>query len=207
MNQSDELERRAGVALWLQIKEQLQSQILSGTIRPGTRLPPEPDLADQFGVNRHTVRRAIRALSDDGLVRAEQGRGTFVQEHGIDYLIGARTRFSENITRAHRDPRAELLASRDAPPDEVVAIGLGMAKSDLCLVMETRHFADGAPLSIATNYFPRSRFPDLEHHFLEHHSITAALRAVGIADYLRHVSRITARMPDEREAGHLRQAI
>ena len=54
---------------------------------------------------------------------------------------------------------------------------------------------------------PRARFPKLEQDFAELRSITAALRASGVDDYLRRTSRITARLPDDREAEQLRQAI
>lgn len=207
MTRHEMLERQTGVSLWRQIKEHIGAEILAGRLKPGSRLPPEPNLAERFDVNRHTIRRAIKALADDGLVRAEQGRGTFVQEHGIDYLIGSRTRFSENISRTSRDPRTELLSSRETFVDDIVARGLDVPPGTLCAVLETRHFADGAPLSIASNYFPRDRFPELEHQFTETRSITKALELAGIPDYRRSVSRVTARMPDPSEADLLRQAV
>ncbi len=67
--------RQDGVALWRQIAGQIQADIASGTCKPGTRLPTEAELSVRFGVNRHTVRRALEELSRDGLVRVEQGRG------------------------------------------------------------------------------------------------------------------------------------
>lgn len=60
------------------LTECLQSMILRGEFSPGSRLPTEAELGRQFGVSRITVRRSLRDLADRGLVRSEQGRGSFV---------------------------------------------------------------------------------------------------------------------------------
>ena len=91
--------RVSGVTIWRQIAEELEDEIASRTYAPGGRLPTEMELSARFGVNRHTVRRAIATLEDRGLVRVERGRGTFVQTDTIDYVVGRRTRFSENLRR------------------------------------------------------------------------------------------------------------
>ncbi len=57
----------------------LRSQISSGLLRPGDRLPSEVQLCEQYEVSPMTVRRAINALLDEGLVTAARGRGTFVK--------------------------------------------------------------------------------------------------------------------------------
>ena len=86
--------RHDGVALWRQILVRLERDIGAGIYPPGGRLPTEAEFAARFGVNRHTVRRALEELSRVGLVRVEQGRGTFVAEDILDYTVGPRTRFS-----------------------------------------------------------------------------------------------------------------
>jgi len=60
--------------------EQLRSQILSGAIPAGTRLPNERELAEAFGVNRASVREALKRLEFLELVEVRHGQGTFVQE-------------------------------------------------------------------------------------------------------------------------------
>jgi DNA-binding GntR family transcriptional regulator len=87
-----------GVTLWRRVADEIEQAIAAGTYLPGTRLPGELDIASRLGVNRHTVRRAIAALSERGLVRAERGSGTFIEARRISYPIRARTRFSENLS-------------------------------------------------------------------------------------------------------------
>ena len=66
--------------LWQQVADDLRDQITSSRLAPGARLPSETDLGYQYGVSRVTVRHAIQALADDGLVEAVHGRGTFVTD-------------------------------------------------------------------------------------------------------------------------------
>ena len=103
------IERGGGVALWRQIDRTLSREIAEGSWRPGEKLPTEQALAVRFGVNRHTIRQAIQAMVQRGLLRVEQGRGTFVQEGVIDYVVGRRTRFTENMLRNRRYPSNEVL--------------------------------------------------------------------------------------------------
>ncbi len=72
------LQRDSDIPLYLQVKDILLQRILQGDYIPGSSLPAEPDLCAEFGVARGTVRQALSKLEIEGLVRREQGRGTFV---------------------------------------------------------------------------------------------------------------------------------
>ncbi len=58
------LVRGGGVALWRQIYSKLEAAIVSGDFGPGDRLPSEQSLSGEFGVNRHTIRRALGVLEE-----------------------------------------------------------------------------------------------------------------------------------------------
>jgi GntR family transcriptional repressor for pyruvate dehydrogenase complex len=64
--------------LYEQIIQQIQTLVMQGVLRPGDKLPPERELAEQFGVSRTAVREAVKALSEKGLVEILPGRGTFI---------------------------------------------------------------------------------------------------------------------------------
>jgi GntR family transcriptional repressor for pyruvate dehydrogenase complex len=64
--------------LYEQITEQIQSRIMTGELRPGDKLPPERELAEQFGVSRTAVREAVKALHEKGLLEVRPGNGTFI---------------------------------------------------------------------------------------------------------------------------------
>src|SRR5688572_22594396 len=59
----------------------LRSQMLSGEIAPGRKLPTENQLTETFGVSRTVIREAIATLAADGLVESRQGAGIFVRDH------------------------------------------------------------------------------------------------------------------------------
>jgi GntR family phosphonate transport system transcriptional regulator len=84
-------------ALWTSIRDRLSDEIAKGHYAPGDRLPTEAQLADRFGVNRHTVRRALADLSEQGTVHARRGAGVFVQHRQMPYPIGKRVRFHQNL--------------------------------------------------------------------------------------------------------------
>ncbi|GGJ69217.1 FadR/GntR family transcriptional regulator [Deinococcus aquiradiocola] len=65
-----------------QVASQLQEWFQSGRLTPGTRLPPERELAAQFGVSRTSVRDALRRLELLGYLDARQGDGTYVRHPG-----------------------------------------------------------------------------------------------------------------------------
>lgn len=72
--------------LYEQIVQQVEESIHKGALKPGDQLPPERELAEQFGVSRTAVREAVKALREKGLVEAYPGRGTFITD-GTSYSI------------------------------------------------------------------------------------------------------------------------
>lgn len=199
MNREADLSRGAGIALWRQIAESLEGDIRRGQPGPGDRLPTEAALAERFGVNRHTVRRAVAALQDRGLVTVAQGRGTFVPERTVEYAIGRRTRFQQTIERLGRAATGEILSVHTVPAPDVVAVELGLSPGDTVHVVERLGRVDGLAISLATHHFPARRFPDLPEHVRRAGAVTAALRLSGLEDYVRRSTRIGARAPDARE--------
>jgi len=190
--------------IWQQIATTLRAEIAAGTPPPGGRLPSEAALAARFAVNRHTVRRALDALAREGLIQIAQGRGSFVAEDVLDYAIGPRTRFSEWIRRHNREPGGQVLRLIELPAEASVARGLGVAEGGPVILLERLGLADGRPVSLTTHHFPAALGPGLLDALRDWPGISAALAAIGIADYRRQVSRVTARAPTAEEAALLR---
>lgn len=201
------IDKNSGVAVWRQIKDLLGDKIKEGTFGPGDRLPTEQDFAQTFGVNRHTVRRAIGALVEDGLLRVEQGRGTFVQESIILYPVSKRTRFSANIAAQKKAPGGTLLDSWVEQADAATAAALNIRKGTRVIVLWTLGVADSRPVSLIKHCFPHARFAKLTSAFQSSGSVSVALRECGVPDYIRKSSRITTRMPTAREAELLKQPL
>jgi GntR family transcriptional regulator, phosphonate transport system regulatory protein len=196
--------RHEGVALWRQIASRLQQDIGAGIYPPGGRLPTEAELSQQFRVNRHTVRRALEELSRGGLVRVEQGRGSFVAEDVLEYAVEARTRFSEWIKRHNKEPSGRVLQLKETAAESHIASALGIRPGSRVVLFERLGFADDRPVSLAQHFFPAARLRGLMDALRASPSITEALKTVGVSDYLRQVTRVTARLPSGEEAELLR---
>ncbi len=189
--------------LWIALSETLRNEIADGHFGAGDKLPTEAELAARFNVNRHTVRRALAALVDAGLLRTRRGAGIFVQGRPTQYPIGKRVRFHENI---HADGHAAekrilALATRHASDQEAAALSIPMGAS--VHVYEGLSMVDQSPLALFTSVFPAKRFPDLLDALEKDTSVTKALKACGLADYLRRETRLVAKLATTIQANHL----
>jgi GntR family phosphonate transport system transcriptional regulator len=190
------IERGSGVAIWRQIEDSLAEDIAKGVLVPGERLPTELQLAERFSVNRHTIRRAMATLVERGLLRIEQGRGTFVQDNAIDYAISKRTRFSQNMERLNLSADVELMSSELIPANAELAALLGLEVGDDVYRLKTLSGVDGRVVDYASMFFPAARFPGLPDVYRKLRSVTQTLLHYGVEDYTRRFTRVTARLPD-----------
>lgn len=191
----------ARTALWTDIAATLREGIAAGQYGPGAKLPTEAEFAARFGVNRHTVRRALADLAEAGLVRSRRGAGVFVAAAPpVDYPLGRRTRFRQNLAAAGRIAGREILSLESRAADEREAQALSLAPGDGVTVCEGVSLADGAPLAMFRSVFPAARFPDLIETLRRETSITRALAACGLADYTRAETRMTAMIATPTQA-------
>lgn len=199
-------ERSSRDTFWVRIATELSESIAKGLYGPGERLPTERTLAEQFGVNRHTIRRSLASLCHQGLLRSAQGSGTYVEDFAVDLVLSKRTRHSQNLEQVGRKGGLVVLqaAAMAAPP--YVAERLALKPRHKVLRLEVLGEADGFPLSVSERFFPVQRFAGLEDVVRATGSITEAFAAHGVADYTRLESRITAEMPSQERAAQLRQS-
>lgn len=200
------------VSLWRRISDAMASDIERQLLQGGDRLPTDIELAQRFKCNKHTARRAIQHLEQEGLVRVEWGRGTFVVEGLLEYRLGAQTRFTRNLLDQRRQPRRRILRTEEIPAPAAVARGLKIASDSSCRLLVLLGEADDVPLSLGFNYFPIKRLPRIGEaiesvpHGVEGISITELLKSVGVSTYRRAVTKIGARLPTKEEAAQLRMA-
>jgi GntR family transcriptional regulator, phosphonate transport system regulatory protein len=183
-------------AIWTSIAATLTAEIAEGLYGPGDRLPTEAGLALRFGVNRHTVRRALAGLSEAGLVHARRGAGVFVAARPTDYQLGRRVRFHQNLIASGRTPsrRITRLETRLASHRETEALQL--PEGSEVHVVEGISLADGQPVAAFRSVFPAARLPGLLLAMGAQSSVTVAMAACGIHDYTRAETRLTAKLAD-----------
>jgi GntR family phosphonate transport system transcriptional regulator len=99
-----------------------------------------------------------------------------------------------------------MLRIEELPAEPAIAEALGLRRGRPVIRAERLALADGRPLVLGTHHFPAQRFPGIAALLAAEASITAALSALGVPDYRRLVTRITARLPTPEEAELLEQS-
>lgn len=194
-----------GVALWRQVADGIERGIADGELRAGARLQGENEIAEAYGVNRHTVRRALAALAERGLVRAERGSGTFVETPKLAYPLHSRTRFSEIVGAGGREPRGRFISSAiEVAPD--AAKRLRLKRGTPLIRIDALRLADRVPMCIATTWLAGDRFADAGPLYARLRSMTKVLSRYGITDYRRQVTSISACLVNAADATKLELA-
>lgn len=190
-------------ALWSDLRIALEADLAAGRWNPGDRLPTEAQLAQRFGVNRHTVRRALAALAEAGLVHARRGAGVFVTGRVTEYPLTRRTRFRDNLLSAGQAPQKRILRLETLPAEPREAEALDLPPGAPVHLWEGVSLADGVPISLFRSAFDAARFPALPEALQRHLSVTAALAEMGINDYTRRATRLSAESANMVRARHL----
>lgn len=191
---ANQMKRKNGVALWRQIADRIRTAIAAGEYDSNSMLPPEIALAEKFAVNRHTVRSAIAALAEEGIVQALQGRGTMItRKERLNFPISKRTRFTEGLSDQARDMEGLLLFHSIEAATATLSEKLRLPLGAPLIRLEILRKVNRRPVSRSTSWFPADRFEGVAEAYKTSGSITAALRATGIDDYVRLSTVISAR--------------
>jgi GntR family transcriptional regulator len=191
------------VPLYYQIFTVLRQRIADGTYEPGQQLPPEDELAQQWKVSRGTMRQALQQLAETGLVKRQQGRGSFVQSvefeptspmlHGsIDDLIAA-----TYLTRM-----GKVTVDREQPIPGRIAEQLQLASPVGTIVRRTRLDTKGNAFGVLVNYLSDEYGTKLSVSALRKATLIEMLEAEG-AELARAVQSIRAGVADVDVADEL----
>jgi GntR family transcriptional regulator, phosphonate transport system regulatory protein len=183
------------VVVWRTIERELRSEIASGRLAPGQKLPTEHELASQFNVHRNSIRKVIGRLTEAGLVNTHRGRGAFVRERVVPFRVSMRTRFSDNLKRAGVEPTTRLIEAAEQPADRDLQHQMGLANGSVVHCLLIVNEANKRPISLTRYYFPSRRFPEFGRRFSHELSVTRTLKSFGVTDYTRKMFRISSRVP------------
>lgn len=159
------------IPLYIQIADELISQIESGELTAGTRLPPERELSADLKVNRMTLRRALQVLESQGLILRKHGVGTFVAESKIDRDMETIFRFSSGMQNRGFIPGTKLILVEIITAEQKLvkdlALSPGSKVYDILRVRSVNH----EPVMLESYKIPLVRFPGLDQYDLENRSI------------------------------------
>jgi GntR family transcriptional regulator len=142
--------------------ERLRMLIAQGILRPGEKLPAEPELAARLGVSRATLRSAVAELIADLVLERHRGVGTFVRpaapllQTGLEKLVGT----GDSIRNLGMKPGVAELRVTHQKPTEPVAIRLRLAPTAMCLHIQRLRTADEQPVMFCDEWVPERVLPD-----------------------------------------------
>lgn len=154
------LQRNSTETIYSQIAKLLKKEI-SVLFKPGEFLPSEHELAGRFNVNRHTIRRAVDDLIQQGLLERRHGKGTCVLNKQIDYTLGSQTRFTETFETLGKTTSLRVLNKARIPASANIAGKLNVQEHTSIYWIETLRLADEEPICVISHYLPAQHFPDL----------------------------------------------
>jgi GntR family transcriptional regulator len=129
-----------------QIEQALRARI--STQRPGERLPSDAELCAEFGVSRMTARNAMHRLAEDGLIRREPGRGSFVAQPSAHRRINRLMTFTQEMRRAGRVPSSRVLTRVIRPSSATEAERLGIPARQPVVHLRRLRLADDQPIAL-----------------------------------------------------------
>ena len=166
------LDRTSPVPLYYQVATRLQQLIEDG----------ELVLADQLGVSRPTLRRAIEYLVDRGYLVRRRAVGTQVVHPKVRRPVEL-TSLYDDLTASRKNPRTKVLSLEAVPASDRVAHALGLDDGVDVLALERLRYADGQPLAIMRNWFPKG-VVELDPGRLEGAGLYQLMRSAGITLHL-----------------------
>jgi len=154
------INRENGIPVYRQLADYIKKQISGGVYQPGDVLPSETDYIRDFNVSRTTVRLAFGLITNAGLVRREQGRGTIVVPQvytQLPYL----TSFTEEARRYGRTPGVALLSQSEEQVSLNAAGALSLSTDTRVLKVTRLRMVDGEPIGISRSWMNTVKFPSL----------------------------------------------
>ena len=159
------------VPRYVQIAEGFVSQIESGELAPGDRLSPERELSDRLGVNRMTLRRALRLLELQGLLVRKHGIGTFIAEPKIDRQMDIVFRFTRGMQKRGYTPGAKVISIDQISLGAALARELEVSADSSAYQILRLRSINLEPVLLESYTIPASRFLGLDNYDLENRSI------------------------------------
>jgi GntR family phosphonate transport system transcriptional regulator len=188
------------MAIYLEIAQKLKSDIHQN-YESGDFLPAEQKLASRFQVNRHTVRRAIDELVQDGLIKRFQGLGNQITQPAIDYALDNQSCFTYNLSKAGMTLETRVLGCCEEVLHPELAQRLKLSYEQKTVIIKTCRSINEQPTTLIKHHLfgvTKSRICEYQsgslHRFLlEHYQFHAT----------RGKTRLKARMPTFDECQQL----
>lgn len=180
------------------IAKEVRRRIVEGEWRQGVRIPDEADLAVEFDAARSTVNKALQLLADDGLLDRRRRAGTRVAVDPVRKATFTISIVREQVEHAGMAYSHRVVAQRESPVPDEIAMRIGLPKSEILVHMRAIHYADGQPFQLEDRWINPRAAPDLAGVDFRH--LNANEWLVRNAPYLRAELAFSAENANRRDA-------
>lgn len=139
---------------YVPIYNKLYSDITNDVYKDGDSLPSESILTKEYAVSRHTLRQALTVLSEDGLIRKEQGKGTIITKSKKNNEVRHKNFINPIIQYARTDINKITVDYNFAPPTEVAKNKLAISSSDIILASNNIYYSNETAIGHAFMQVP-----------------------------------------------------
>lgn len=186
------------------LKESIIHSIKTGVYRPGDRIPSEPELSRTANVARMTANRAVRELTDEGILERISGVGTFVaRRRGVGHILEVRD-ISDEIRARGLEYSANVLIREEVAADNVIINLLRVGAGDSLYHTRIVHSQSGQPLVLEDRWVNPRVVPDYLTNDFSLVTPTAFLLSKVPLQDVEH--SILAEQPDLKVREHLQMA-
>ena len=191
------LKRKAGLPLYLQVKEHLLKKIDAGIWAEESLIPTETELCEEYGVSKITVREAIKILVKDGRLSRKPGKGTLVTRPKIEQKLNRFFSFTKWAQANGLEPASRILRVETVACDRHIAKHLGIAEGEQVTRIERLRLGNNEPLTLEVIWVPCRFCPDLHLHDLANVPLNDILQNEYGIPLVRATESIEAQTADE----------
>ena len=155
------IDRLSPIPLYHQLTQIFREQITAGDFPEGSLFPSEKEIIARYGISRTTVRLALAAITDLGLIRREQGRGTYVAATKVFSKLHQLSSFTEEVKRLGKEPGTKLLSLARAQSPFRIAEQLNIEPEQKILHAVRLRTADDKAIALAFSWFNDIYFPQV----------------------------------------------
>ncbi|ODT64055.1 MAG: GntR family transcriptional regulator [Phenylobacterium sp. SCN 69-14] len=192
------LDEQDPAPLYRQLQRALREAISSRVLAPDDALPAEREFADELGVSRITVRKALDGLVGEGLLIRRQGAGTFVAAR-VEKNFSKLSSFTEDMISRGRAPHSAWLSRAEGQVTPEESLTLGLSPGAPVYRFHRIRYADGAPMALEYSTLPAFCMPSPD--FVEA-SLYEALEKTGHRP-VRALQRLRAVLFTDEQAERL----
>ncbi|QEP92744.1 GntR family transcriptional regulator [Klebsiella pneumoniae] len=153
--------------IYKSIADRLRLRLNSADFAIGSPLPERKKLAEEFGVARMTIRKAIDLLVDWGLVVRRHGSGTYVARKDVHHETSNLTGSAEVLRKQGKEVVSQVLAFEVMPAPPAIASLLRIKIDERIYFSRRVRYVDGKPLMLEDSYMPVKLFRNLSLSHLE----------------------------------------